>query len=116
MVYRWIEDFQAANRLPDEDVVFDVLCGDFNFDNCSPGVCVSFTGCSSIIIFDEYLPNVFFFILMYFLLECLDDALEQNHFLFENYKDPCRAGPGKEKPWAIGQCYIYKYRAQYDNM
>lgn len=67
MVYRWIEDFQAANRLPDEDVVFDVLCGDFNFDNCSP-----------------------------------DDALEQNHFLFENYKDPCRAGPGKEKPWAIG--------------
>ncbi|AWO96719.1 putative sphingomyelin phosphodiesterase 3-like [Scophthalmus maximus] len=67
MVTKWIGDFQAANRLPDEEVVFDVLCGDFNFDNCSP-----------------------------------DDTLEQNHCLFEEYRDPCRAGPGKEKPWVIG--------------
>ncbi|XP_008283931.1 sphingomyelin phosphodiesterase 5 isoform X3 [Stegastes partitus] len=67
MVTKWIGDFQAANRRPDEDVVFDVLCGDFNFDNCSP-----------------------------------DDNLEQNHCLFEEYRDPCRAGPGKEKPWVIG--------------
>ncbi|GAA6227112.1 sphingomyelin phosphodiesterase 5-like [Lates japonicus] len=67
MVTKWIGDFQAANRQPDEDIVFDVLCGDFNFDNCSP-----------------------------------DDSLEQNHCLFEEYKDPCRAGPGKEKPWVIG--------------
>lgn len=67
MVTKWIGDFQAANKLPDEEVVFDVLCGDFNFDNCSP-----------------------------------DDTLEQNHCLFEEYKDPCRAGPGKEKPWVIG--------------
>lgn len=37
MVTRWISEFQAAHRQPDEDVVFDVLCGDFNFDNCSPG-------------------------------------------------------------------------------
>nr|XP_020492791.1 sphingomyelin phosphodiesterase 5-like [Labrus bergylta] len=67
MVTKWIGDFQAANRLPDEDVAFDVLCGDFNFDNCSP-----------------------------------DDTLEQSHCLFEEYRDPCRAGPGKEKPWVIG--------------
>ncbi|KAM7383585.1 hypothetical protein PAMP_003224 [Pampus punctatissimus] len=67
MVTKWIGDFQAANRQPDEDVVFDVLCGDFNFDNCSP-----------------------------------DDSLEQNHCLFQEYRDPCRAGPGKEKPWVIG--------------
>ncbi|XP_053700056.1 sphingomyelin phosphodiesterase 5 isoform X2 [Synchiropus splendidus] len=67
MVTKWIGDFQAANKLPDEDVVFDVLCGDFNFDNCSP-----------------------------------DDHLEQNHALFEEYRDPCRAGPGREKPWVIG--------------
>ncbi|XP_034466091.1 sphingomyelin phosphodiesterase 5 [Hippoglossus hippoglossus] len=67
MVTKWIGDFQAANRDPDEEVVFDVLCGDFNFDNCSP-----------------------------------DDTLEQNHCLFEEYRDPCRAGPGKEKPWVIG--------------
>ncbi|XP_051922606.1 sphingomyelin phosphodiesterase 5 isoform X3 [Hippocampus zosterae] len=67
MVTNWIGNFQAATRQPDEEVVFDVLCGDFNFDNCSP-----------------------------------DDTLEQNHGLFEEYKDPCRAGPGKEKPWVIG--------------
>lgn len=67
MVAEWIGDFQAANRKPDEDVAFDVLCGDFNFDNCSP-----------------------------------DDSLEQNHRLFDEYRDPCRAGPGKEKPWVIG--------------
>ncbi|XP_072317301.1 sphingomyelin phosphodiesterase 5 [Eucyclogobius newberryi] len=67
MVTKWITDFQLANTFPDEDVVFDVLCGDFNFDNCSP-----------------------------------DDTLEQNHSLFEMYTDPCRAGPGKEKPWVTG--------------
>ncbi|XP_037532925.1 sphingomyelin phosphodiesterase 5 [Nematolebias whitei] len=67
MVASWIADFQAANKQPEEEVVFDVLCGDFNFDNCSP-----------------------------------DDTLEQNHGLFEEYRDPCRAGPGKEKPWVIG--------------
>ncbi|XP_028985866.1 sphingomyelin phosphodiesterase 5 isoform X1 [Betta splendens] len=67
MIIKWISDFQAANKEPDEEVIFDVLCGDFNFDNCSP-----------------------------------DDTLEQNHSLFECYTDPCRAGPGKEKPWAIG--------------
>lgn len=42
MVTKWIGDFQAANKLPDEDVAFDVLCGDFNFDNCSPGVSDNF--------------------------------------------------------------------------
>lgn len=35
---------------------------------------------------------------------CPDDTKEQNHCLFEDYKDPCRAGPGKEKPWVIGVC------------
>lgn len=67
MITKWIGDFQATSRQDDEDVVFDVLCGDFNFDNCSP-----------------------------------DDVQEQNHCLFEEYRDPCRAGPGKEKPWVIG--------------
>ncbi|XP_034554232.1 sphingomyelin phosphodiesterase 5 [Notolabrus celidotus] len=67
MVTKWIGDFQAVNGRPDEEVAFDVLCGDLNFDNCSP-----------------------------------DDTLEQNHCLFEDYRDPCRAGPGKEKPWVIG--------------
>uniref|UniRef100_A0A8C4Z5Y8 sphingomyelin phosphodiesterase n=1 Tax=Gadus morhua TaxID=8049 RepID=A0A8C4Z5Y8_GADMO len=67
MVTVWIDEFQTSHRRPDEVVVFDVLCGDFNFDNCSP-----------------------------------DDLREQNHNIFEEYIDPCRAGPGKEKPWVIG--------------
>ncbi|XP_036414574.1 sphingomyelin phosphodiesterase 5 [Colossoma macropomum] len=67
MVTQWITEFQTMTRQQDEVVVFDVLCGDFNFDNCSP-----------------------------------DDRLEQNHSLFNDYRDPCRAGPGKEKPWVIG--------------
>lgn len=67
MLTKWISEFQAVNKQPDEVVLFDVLCGDFNFDNCSP-----------------------------------DDHLEQKHSLFEDYRDPCRAGPGKEKPWVIG--------------
>ncbi|KAJ8354386.1 hypothetical protein SKAU_G00219530 [Synaphobranchus kaupii] len=67
MVTKWITEFQARTKKSDEMVAFDVLCGDFNFDNCSP-----------------------------------DDMLEQKHSLFEDYTDPCRAGPGKEKLWVIG--------------
>ncbi|KAK2085324.1 hypothetical protein P7K49_036624 [Saguinus oedipus] len=69
----WLADFRkstssssAAN--PEELVAFDVVCGDFNFDNCSS-----------------------------------DDKLEQQHSLFTHYRDPCRLGPGEEKPWAIGE-------------
>ncbi|KAJ8290707.1 hypothetical protein GJAV_G00016560 [Gymnothorax javanicus] len=67
MVLNWIAEFQAQTWKSDEMVVFDVLCGDLNFDNCSP-----------------------------------DDSLEQKHRVFSDYRDPCRAGPGKEKPWVIG--------------
>ncbi|XP_062841594.1 sphingomyelin phosphodiesterase 5 [Trichomycterus rosablanca] len=67
MLTKWIGEFQTARRQEDEMVVFDVLCGDFNFDNCSP-----------------------------------DDSLEQSHSVFLDYTDPCRAGPGREKPWVIG--------------
>ncbi|KAJ3598074.1 hypothetical protein NHX12_001588 [Muraenolepis orangiensis] len=38
MVTVWIDEFQTSHTQPDEVVVFDVLCGDFNFDNCSPGI------------------------------------------------------------------------------
>ncbi|KAI1886199.1 hypothetical protein AGOR_G00211530 [Albula goreensis] len=67
MLSKWIKEFQLRTKQPNETVVFDVLCGDFNFDNCSP-----------------------------------DDALEQKHCVFEDYRDPCRAGSGKEKQWVIG--------------
>uniref|UniRef100_A0A8C1XH18 sphingomyelin phosphodiesterase n=1 Tax=Cyprinus carpio TaxID=7962 RepID=A0A8C1XH18_CYPCA len=36
MLTKWISEFQAVTRREDEMVMFDVLCGDFNFDNCSP--------------------------------------------------------------------------------
>lgn len=32
----WIKEFQQSTLKSGEKVVFDVLCGDFNFDNCSP--------------------------------------------------------------------------------
>ncbi len=37
LLIKWINEFQAVTRREDEMVMFDVLCGDFNFDNCSPG-------------------------------------------------------------------------------
>lgn len=67
MLTKWIREFQTVTKQDNEVVMFDVLCGDFNFDNCSP-----------------------------------DDRLEQSHSVFEEYRDPCRAGAGQEKPWVIG--------------
>ncbi|MEQ2184448.1 Sphingomyelin phosphodiesterase 3, partial [Goodea atripinnis] len=32
-----------------------------------------------------------------------EDKLEQQHTLFTQYKDPCRLGPGEDKPWALGK-------------
>ncbi|KAL8181418.1 UNVERIFIED_CONTAM: hypothetical protein K2H54_001415 [Gekko kuhli] len=31
-----------------------------------------------------------------------DDKTEQAHELFSLYTDPCRVGPGQDKPWALG--------------
>ncbi|XP_015272464.1 PREDICTED: sphingomyelin phosphodiesterase 3 [Gekko japonicus] len=31
-----------------------------------------------------------------------DDKMEQAHELFSLYTDPCRIGPGRDKPWALG--------------
>ncbi|KAK6491278.1 sphingomyelin phosphodiesterase 5-like [Huso huso] len=67
LVSEWISEFQALTKRAHEIVVFDTLCGDFNFDNCCPG-----------------------------------DAQEQKHKIFDEYRDPCRVGPGQEKPWVTG--------------
>jgi hypothetical protein len=32
-----------------------------------------------------------------------EDKLEQQHAVFTQYKDPCRLGPGEDKPWALGE-------------
>ncbi|XP_060098884.1 sphingomyelin phosphodiesterase 5-like [Heteronotia binoei] len=31
-----------------------------------------------------------------------DDKMEQAHEIFSLYTDPCRIGPGQDKPWALG--------------
>ncbi|XP_077209628.1 sphingomyelin phosphodiesterase 5-like [Paroedura picta] len=31
-----------------------------------------------------------------------DDKMEQAHEIFNLYTDPCRIGPGQDKPWALG--------------
>ncbi|MBN3298936.1 NSMA2 phosphodiesterase, partial [Amia calva] len=36
LLINWVSEFQALTKSIDEIVVFDVLSGDFNFDNCSP--------------------------------------------------------------------------------
>ncbi|XP_070574372.1 sphingomyelin phosphodiesterase 3-like [Ptychodera flava] len=39
-ITKWLHDFKAKTRsttLPHDIIAFDVLCGDFNFDNMSPG-------------------------------------------------------------------------------
>ncbi|XP_051546053.1 sphingomyelin phosphodiesterase 3-like [Myxocyprinus asiaticus] len=74
MLLEWGAEFKRATSGPtdeekvlEDQVAFDVILGDLNFDNCSS-----------------------------------EDKLEQQHSLFTHYKDPCRLGPGEDKPWALG--------------
>ncbi|KAK6320326.1 hypothetical protein J4Q44_G00094330 [Coregonus suidteri] len=73
LLLAWGAEFRKmTSRLSEEkgledQVAFDVVLGDLNFDNCSS-----------------------------------EDKLEQQHALFTHYKDPCRLGPGEDKPWALG--------------
>ncbi|XP_035252742.1 sphingomyelin phosphodiesterase 3 [Anguilla anguilla] len=73
LLLEWGAEFRRATSRPagdkglEDQVAFDVLLGDLNFDNCSS-----------------------------------EDKLEQQHVLFTHYKDPCRMGPGEDKPWALG--------------
>ncbi|XP_056307831.1 sphingomyelin phosphodiesterase 3 [Danio aesculapii] len=74
MLLEWGAEFRRVTSCPadeekvlEDQVAFDVILGDLNFDNCSS-----------------------------------EDKLEQQHSLFTHYKDPCRLGPGEDKPWALG--------------
>ncbi|KAM4707745.1 sphingomyelin phosphodiesterase 5-like [Discoglossus pictus] len=40
MLLQWVSDFQSENHEVGDIVAFDILCGDFNFDNCSPDDCL----------------------------------------------------------------------------
>ncbi|XP_064361587.1 sphingomyelin phosphodiesterase 3-like [Dromaius novaehollandiae] len=35
------------------------------------------------------------------------DEQNQAHPIFEEYRDPCRIGPGRDQPWAMGTCLNY---------
>ncbi|KAM9503851.1 sphingomyelin phosphodiesterase 3-like isoform 1-T1 [Salvelinus alpinus] len=73
LLLAWGAEFRKMTSRPSEEkgledqVAFDVVLGDLNFDNCSS-----------------------------------EDKLEQQHAVFTQYKDPCRLGPGEDKPWALG--------------
>ncbi|XP_051547943.1 sphingomyelin phosphodiesterase 3-like [Myxocyprinus asiaticus] len=74
MLLEWGAEFRRATssqtneeKVLEDQVAFDVILGDLNFDNCSS-----------------------------------EDKLEQQHSLFTHYKDPCRLGPGEDRPWALG--------------
>lgn len=39
-IHDWLNEFRSKNtNLNQEVIVFDIICGDFNMDNCSPGIC-----------------------------------------------------------------------------
>ncbi|XP_075043641.1 sphingomyelin phosphodiesterase 5-like [Mixophyes fleayi] len=40
LLLQWVSDFQTQHKEDGELVVFDVLCGDLNFDNCSSDDCL----------------------------------------------------------------------------
>uniref|UniRef100_A0A4W5MS68 sphingomyelin phosphodiesterase n=1 Tax=Hucho hucho TaxID=62062 RepID=A0A4W5MS68_9TELE len=53
----------------------------------------SLTSCNSPLCFSLY-PSI------------SEDKLEQQHAVFTQFKDPCRLGPGEDKPWALGDCLL----------
>ncbi|KAI5617230.1 sphingomyelin phosphodiesterase 3, partial [Silurus asotus] len=74
LLLQWGAEFKkATSQSPgqekgmEDQVAFDIVLGDLNFDNCSS-----------------------------------EDKLEQQHAIFTQYRDPCRLGPGEDKPWALG--------------
>ncbi|XP_060933081.1 sphingomyelin phosphodiesterase 3 [Limanda limanda] len=74
MVLRWGAEFrQSSSKSPEgEKVLEDLVAFDVILGD------LNFDNCSS------------------------EDKLEQQHALFTQYKDPCRLGPGEDKPWALG--------------
>ncbi|XP_035498710.1 sphingomyelin phosphodiesterase 3 isoform X2 [Scophthalmus maximus] len=74
LLLRWGAEFrQSSSQPPDgEKVLEDLVAFDVILGD------LNFDNCSS------------------------EDKLEQQHTLFTQYKDPCRLGPGEDKPWALG--------------
>lgn len=74
LLLQWGAEFRQASTLPPEGekVLEDLVAFDVILGD------LNFDNCSS------------------------EDKLEQQHALFTQYKDPCRLGPGEDKPWALG--------------
>ncbi|XP_058500407.1 sphingomyelin phosphodiesterase 3 [Solea solea] len=74
LLLRWGAEFrQSSSQMPEgEKVLEDLVAFDVILGD------LNFDNCSS------------------------EDKLEQQHALFTQYKDPCRQGPGEDKPWALG--------------
>uniref|UniRef100_A0A8C9X438 Sphingomyelin phosphodiesterase 3 n=1 Tax=Sander lucioperca TaxID=283035 RepID=A0A8C9X438_SANLU len=74
LLLQWVAEFRQSSSQPreGEKVLEDLVAFDVILGD------LNFDNCSS------------------------EDKLEQQHALFTQYKDPCRLGPGEDKPWALG--------------
>lgn len=93
----WVQLFQDSLAQPEDVVAFDIFCGDLNFDSCSPGGsprgrCGGWSGAGGLPPRVAVSGPTF----------SLGDEMEQGHEIFNWYTDPCRIGPRKDHPWAIG--------------
>lgn len=58
----------------------------------------------NVLLFCELYTNILTLcVKLYYMCIFPEDKLEQQHALFTQYKDPCRLGPGEDKPWALGK-------------
>uniref|UniRef100_A0A8C9X809 Sphingomyelin phosphodiesterase 3 n=1 Tax=Sander lucioperca TaxID=283035 RepID=A0A8C9X809_SANLU len=73
LLLQWVAEFRQSSSQPreGEKVLEDLVAFDVILGD------LNFDNCSS------------------------EDKLEQQHALFTQYKDPCRLGPGEDKPWAL---------------
>jgi len=37
-ILKWTKEFREETNKSTDNIMFDMLCGDFNFDNISPGI------------------------------------------------------------------------------
>lgn len=86
-IQNWTKSFKQRNHdAQREQVLFDVICGDFNFDNMSPGRSRFYRVVTTI----------------KFHFEFKVDKNAYEHAIFKEYVDPMALEPGKDHPGAIG--------------
>ena len=90
----WLDQFRKRTLKPTEQVDFDVVGGDFNFDNISPGRFFSFYFCvlKRQTWWEIYHTNLFTSV----------DRQATSHQLFDKYLDVGRTKVGQDQPWTVG--------------